>query len=120
MLHRIRLAMQTRIFAKFSGQIEADETYIGGLARNMHKYKRAMKVKGTGESGKAIVAGSPRWSAAENAPRVKHIENADMETLQPTIRKHVELKSEVFTDGWLAYKGVDKDYVHKAIDHSQA
>src|SRR6266404_9909827 len=32
MLHRIRLAMQTGTFLKMSGQIEADETYIGGLA----------------------------------------------------------------------------------------
>ena len=41
MLHRIRLAMQTGTFIKISGQVEADETYIGGLARNMHKWKRA-------------------------------------------------------------------------------
>ncbi len=117
MLHRIRLAMQTGSFAKFSGEVEADETYIGGLARNMHKHKRAMKVKGTGGSGKAIVAG---LLERHGKIRVKHIRNADMDTLQPMIRKDVEPKSEVFTDAWLAYKGLDKDYVHKVIDHSQA
>src|SRR5712692_6167417 len=37
MLHRIRLAMRNGTFEKMSGQVEADETYIGGLARNMHK-----------------------------------------------------------------------------------
>jgi len=36
-LHRIRLAMQTGDFRKFSGEVEADETYIGGKARNMHR-----------------------------------------------------------------------------------
>jgi len=40
MLHRIRLAMQAKSFAKFSGQAEADETFIGGLARNMHESKK--------------------------------------------------------------------------------
>jgi hypothetical protein len=57
MLHRIRRAMQQGSFEKLSGQIEADETYIGGLARNMHKDKKAKKITGTGGSGKAIVMG---------------------------------------------------------------
>src|SRR6266566_4944963 len=39
-LHRIRVAMQTGSFDKLSGEVEADETFIGGLARNMHKDKR--------------------------------------------------------------------------------
>ena len=41
MLHRIRLAMQDGSIEKFSGKIEADETFIGGRARNMHADKRA-------------------------------------------------------------------------------
>lgn len=41
MLSRIRLAMQTKSFAKFSGSVEADETYIGGKRANMHKSKKA-------------------------------------------------------------------------------
>jgi transposase-like protein len=40
MLHRIRLAMQTRSFLKMSGHVEVDETYIGGKARNMHAKRR--------------------------------------------------------------------------------
>src|SRR6266567_4389727 len=36
MLQRIRHAMHTGTFNKLSGQIEADETFIGGKARNMH------------------------------------------------------------------------------------
>src|SRR5439155_20319996 len=43
--HRIRLAMRTGTFVKMSGEVEADE--------NMHKHKRAQKIKGTGGSGKA-------------------------------------------------------------------
>ena len=40
MLHRLRLAIQAGSFEKMSGRVEADETYIGGLAPNMHKSKR--------------------------------------------------------------------------------
>jgi len=41
MLHRIRLAMRTGTFEKMGGQVEVDETYIGGLARFMHRDKKA-------------------------------------------------------------------------------
>src|SRR5436305_1021204 len=36
MMHRIRKAMQNGSFAKFAGEVEVDETFIGGKARNMH------------------------------------------------------------------------------------
>jgi hypothetical protein len=55
--HRIRLALTIGTFNKLSGQIEADETYIGGKARNMHKNKRERKITGTGGKDKAAVLG---------------------------------------------------------------
>ena len=56
MLHRIRLAAQSKTFNKLGGEVEADETFIGGKARNMHADKRAEKITGRGPEGKAIVA----------------------------------------------------------------
>src|SRR6266852_9854959 len=61
MLQRLRAAMQRGSFDRPMGQnggdVEADETFIGGLARNMHKKDRERKIKGTGGSGKQIVMG---------------------------------------------------------------
>jgi len=58
MLHRIRLAMQGDGGGAFDGEVEMDETYIGGLARNMHKKDRARKIHGrTGGLGKTAVFG---------------------------------------------------------------
>src|ERR1700682_4078127 len=37
--HRIRMAMHSGSIEKFSGHIEADETFIGGKARSMHAAK---------------------------------------------------------------------------------
>jgi transposase-like zinc ribbon protein len=59
MMHRIRLAMQQGTFKKMRGHVEADETFIGAKARNMHAGKRARLVKGSGPFGssKAAVLG---------------------------------------------------------------
>jgi hypothetical protein len=57
MLHRIRLAIQTGSFLKVPGDAEADEIFIGGLARNMSKVRRQKAIKGTGGAGKAVVMG---------------------------------------------------------------
>ncbi len=77
MLHRIRLAMQTGSFDKLDGEIEADETYIGGKARNMHAGVRKRKITGTGGKDKTAVFGvqqraarpAPRSSPTLSAPR---------------------------------------------------
>src|SRR6202521_693145 len=55
--HRIRFALGLAPGNKLSGQVEADETFIGGKARNMHKDKRAEKITGTGGKDKAAVMG---------------------------------------------------------------
>jgi transposase-like protein len=57
MLHRVRLAMQDKSTPKLKGEVEADETFIGGKAHNMHKSKRVQKIIGRGPVGKAIVQG---------------------------------------------------------------
>ncbi len=46
--HRIRRALTMGTINKLSGQIEADETFVGGKARNVHKTDRAKKISGTG------------------------------------------------------------------------
>jgi transposase-like protein len=57
MMHRVRMAMRTGTFRKLAGTVEADETFIGGKAKNMHKHKREKRIRGRGAVGKAIVQG---------------------------------------------------------------
>src|SRR5712691_4666003 len=68
MLHRIRLAMQNGFIGKFSGRIEADETYIGAQARYMHKDKRT----GVGHAGlqKTAVQGLLERNSPDSHSRV--------------------------------------------------
>src|SRR5262249_9196955 len=61
MLHRIRLAMRTGSFERFDGEVEVDETFVGGKASNMHKRERYEKFttkRGGPAAGKTIVAGT--------------------------------------------------------------
>jgi transposase-like protein len=116
LLHRIRLAMQSGTFEKLSGQVEVDETFIGGLARNMHRDKRHAKIHGTGGSGKVAVMG---LLERNGRVRAKVIANANQQTLHGEVRQHVEQGAELFTDGWKAYSGLNIDYIHQVIDHAE-
>jgi transposase-like protein len=120
MLHRIRLAMQDGSVEKLSGTVEADETFIGGKSRNMHKDKRARKITGTGGAGKTVVAGLlARHSQSHSTVKATVVPDRSGETLRPLVRKHVEVGSELFTDALLSYRGLGTDYLHAFIDHAE-
>jgi len=116
MLHRIRDAMETGSFARLSGIVEVDETYVGGLAKFMHKDARS-KLTGTGGTDKAIVQGARHREAGQ--VRATVVEATDAATLQGTVRSWVEPGSAVFTDQHVSYRGLEVDYAHKTVDHSR-
>jgi transposase-like protein len=116
MLQRIRLALQGEDSGKLSGQVEVDETYIGGLARNMHRSEHSRKVLGTGGKGKIAVMG---LLERDGKVRAKVIRDATQLTLHAEVRSNVEAGAELFTDGWKAYSGLHQDYVHQVIDHAE-
>jgi transposase-like protein len=118
--HRIRLAMQTGSFLKMSGEVEADETFIGGLAKNMHRHVKERKIKGTGGSGKEAVLGIIERTSEKGSSRIKtsHVPNVKRRTLAPEIRATVELGSHVYTDALKSYLGLSADYTHETVDHA--
>jgi transposase-like protein len=116
MLHRIRLAMQNGTTEKMSGQVEADETYIGGLGRNMHRDRKRKNGIKQGSVGKAIVMGLLQ---RDGRVKVKHVANAKRPTLQNEIRENVAFGSEIFTDALRSYNGLEQNYIHEAIDHAK-
>src|ERR1039457_5891499 len=121
MLHRIRTAHQGKSGNKFSGQIEADETFIGGKARNMHKAKRERVITGTGGKDKTAVMGIlERGSKITGSKvRVKVVNNTKKKTLQAEVREHVMAGSAIFTDALKSYEGLD-EFQHEVIDHAVA
>jgi transposase-like protein len=121
MTHRIRLAVQTGTFGKLSGEVEVDETYIGGKARNMHKGKRKLKITGTGGMGKIAVMGllERHGEDGHSTVKAKVVPNVKKKTMAPEVRLHVEQGSELFTDSLQSYADLGTEYVHGVINHAE-
>ncbi|MBI1897254.1 MAG: IS1595 family transposase [Acidobacteria bacterium] len=112
--HRIRFALGMGPGNKLSGQIEADETYIGGKARNMHKDRRAVKITGTGGKDKVAVMGILKRGGNV---RTKVVDNTRKKALQGELRERVLAGSTIFTDALQSYNGLD-EFQHAVIDHA--
>jgi transposase-like protein len=117
--HRIRLALNVGSFDKMAGTVEADETFIGGKARNMHKGKR--KAKGRGVVGKAAVMGLLERHGEKGKSKVRTfvVDNTKRRTLQPVVREHVEAGSNVYTDSLASYVGLNPEFVHGFVNHAE-
>lgn len=114
MLHRIRLAMETKTFRKLSGEVESDETFIGGAGKNMHEGKR--KAKGRGSVGKAIIQGLLERGGEIRAAVV---EDTTRETLVGQVRENVETGAMVYTDAAPSYAALQEHYIHAFVDHAK-
>jgi transposase-like protein len=118
MLHRIRLALQAGTMMKVGGEggeVEADETFIGGKARNMHISVKARRITGTGTKDKVAVMG-----ILERGGKVKTIvvPSRKKSALQSEIKQHVEAGAALYTDALLSYDGLASEYAHKVVDHA--
>src|SRR5579864_2997627 len=85
MLHRIRLAQQGKHGGKLSGEVEIDETFIGGKSRNMHKAKRERVITGTGGKDKAVVMGMMERGGDV---RAMVVDTRKKKELQAKVREH--------------------------------
>ncbi|HEY6349988.1 MAG TPA: IS1595 family transposase [Candidatus Angelobacter sp.] len=121
MLHRIRLSMHRGSFeVKLGGEgkeIELDETFIGGKARNMHASRRRRLMVGQrGIINKTIVFGMKERGGDV---RAHVIEERNKTTLHPIIKDNVSKGSALYTDEWLAYDGLKGEYEHEVINHAE-
>jgi transposase-like protein len=114
MLHRIRLAMQSKSF--LSGEVEVDETFVGGKARNMHKSVRKAKgmSKGGGSINKTVVLGMRERGGQV---RAEVIPDAKGDTLKPRVIENVKAGSTVYTDQWSGYTGLEGRFDHETVNH---
>jgi transposase-like protein len=126
LLHRLREAMKNRTIFKLggpdAGPVEADETFIGGKAQNMHKSRklklaqiRGQQRRGDVYLGKTAVQGILDRELRQI--RCKVIPNVRRETLQNEILKNVKYGSEVYTDSAVGYDALRRRFVHDTVNH---
>ena len=97
-----------------SGQVEIDETFIGGKARNMHKdRKRRMQSEGRNNGGKTAVLGILERGKTVRATVVPDRTKA---VIQPIVRGSVEPGAQIFSDEHGEQWQMD-DYMHSFVNH---
>jgi transposase-like protein len=119
MLQRLRLALQDDFYGKKLGsgpdsEVEVDETFIGGKARNMHKSRKA-KLSGRIDEDKAVVVG---FMERGGKVRTQIVTQRRKHNLQPLVREQVQAGAALYTDALKSYMGLDNDYQHQVIDHA--
>jgi len=112
MVMRLRCAMKSDVLP-LEGEVEVDETFIGGKERNKHASQR--KHIGTGGAGKVAVIGA---IARKGMVVAKVVQNTDTATLdgfvRETVSKNVRL---IATDEHTGYRLLGKDMNHRVVRH---
>ena len=123
MLSRLRLALQSEHGGKMSGEVECDETFIGGKARNMHyaKRKRMGITRGKSMAGKVAVMGLLDRHGKDGVSQIRlaRIPSNKRRHLMAHISTHVEAGSTIHTDSLPSYVALETDYIHNVIDHAE-
>lgn len=121
MLGRIRLALQDDLTGgMLNGEVEVDETYIGGKVRNMHKDRKMRAQKAGGQKGdKAIVLGIVERASGSKPKRVRATVISDRkgETIRPEVAGAVERGAKVYSDEFGGTWEMPDRFEHAMVDH---
>lgn len=118
-LHRLRLALQTNSLVKLGGrgsEVEVDETFIGGKARNMHPNVHRRRITRGGPHDKTAVMG---FLERGGEVRAKVIDNRRKPLIHREVRENVGAMSALYTDRLQSYEGLIRDYAHYMVDHAE-
>ena len=111
LMHRLRKTYELGM-PLFSGPVEADETYVGGVEKNKHKSKKLNAGRGT--VGKTAVVGVKDRESNQVAAKV--VPDTTAKTLQGFVEGHTEPSAQVYTDEGTSYVGMDR--AHETVNHS--
>ncbi len=124
MLHRVRLAMQDDLSGGLlGGEVEVDETFIGGKARNMHRRRKIkMQQSGRNMGNKTVVMGMLERKSELKSARVRTavIPDTTNKHMQIEVRSNVEKGSQIHSDEAAERWRMDDDYIHNIVSHLDA
>lgn len=114
MNHRIRNCYGIQDSDQLDGEVEIDETYVGGKNKNRHAHKKVESSQGRSTKDKTPVLGMIQRGGKLVA---KKIEDVSARTISPEIIETVKQAATIYTDEWTAYKSLDKVYDHLVVKH---
>lgn len=126
--HRIRMALQSGTIYKLGGpgsEVESDETFVGGKAKNMHasrraQFKVARESSMTGDAN--LVNKTAVWGVLDRQQRKVRatvVPKVNREALQTAVLNQVEHGSKVYTDEASVYRSLPKEYTHEFVNHME-
>lgn len=140
LLHRIRVTLGNEPEQQLEGNVQLDETFVGGKNKNRHHDKKVEKSQGRSFKDKTPVMGMLQEEEYTYVTRphkvikgkmvtekvitkpsiVKCVVIADTSpgTLQPLVIKHVKEGSVLISDEWQGYRGLSTIYQHEVVDHA--
>jgi transposase-like protein len=120
MLHRIRLAFESQTFQRLTGEVEIDETFVGGRTRHKVRGAGSRGRQPSGRKGMGPVGKTPVMGIVERKGDVRAwvVPNVRRKTLLPKVWENVERGATVHTDASRSYTDLRADYVHHIINHA--
>jgi transposase-like protein len=116
LLHRVRHILKAEHAGQLCGEVESDETFVGGLAKYMHADKRA-EIKWNPRFGKAVV--HALFERHSGDVRAQVIPGAVRKHLRPAVEANVEPGSRLYTDAAWAYRFAHEQYIHQWVNHME-
>ena len=110
--HRLRESVG-ETDGQFSGPVESDETFVGGIRKNMSKEKRKAATQ-RGTHGKTATAGVK--DRTNNKVAAEVVKDTTLPTLQDFVMRPVEPGATLYTDEASSYK--EPQYSYHAVCHS--
>ena len=112
MLHRLRHAAETKSFnGPMDGDVEVDETYVGGKSKNRHARQRGV---GVAKPAKAAIVGAVQRNGDL---RAEHVPSPTRANLHRVVRENVSTDARLITDANNSYHGLAEDFDHHIVNH---
>lgn len=112
--HRIREMLKEKSPIVLQGEVEIDETVIGGRDEFKHEYKRSGKQGKYRDKKMAVIGMVERGGKLFCGP----IKQVHVETVHPMVINMVKPNSILHTDRALVYRGLKSNYTHNSVNHS--